>query len=102
MCKAIGAGRVGAGGASEDTVLAQIEDVSPFSPIQERTESKTHDGQQQMDIPFSSTWEQTREYSRQHLPPRRARRASCELNFFQTVEDVRLRKALKEEEIDFL
>lgn len=40
----------------EDTVLAQIGDMSPFPSIWEETESKTDDWQQYMNITFSSIW----------------------------------------------
>lgn len=78
----------------EDTVLAQIGDMSPFPSIWEETESKTDDRQQYMNITFLSIWEGTLEYSSQHLPPRRSRRATCELSFSKTFEDVKLWIAL--------
>lgn len=74
----------------EDTVFAQIGNMSPFPSIWEETESKTDDGQWHMNINFSSIWEGTLEYSSQHLPSGRARRASCELSFSKTFEDVKL------------
>lgn len=67
-------------GGLEDTDLAQIEDVSPFS----------------------STWEGSLEYSRQHLASRRGKRTTYELSFSKTFETVRLKMVLKEEETCFL